>query len=292
MSEQDIHEPDEPEVSEAPETEVIEDAEVVEAPEPQKEWSDEDEAEARAFGWKSPDEWQGRVPEGFIQDPRQYVERAMTFKPFRTLKERLDTTEREYADRIRKLETLNQRALDMQRSQFEARLEGIRQQKVQAVDMADKDAYQRLDREEQATQRAMWEAMRPAPQAPQPDPWVISYAETDEGSWIKDGTLRTVGADLIDKNPAAKGMNAQEQIKWVEGELKRLYPQAFSPSQTEKPKPRVAVDGGGLAGGKAGDAFSKLPKEARDVFHRYVKEGVVTDTKEARAEWAEEYNAA
>lgn len=291
MSEQDIEEPDIDEGVEA--AEVIESASDeadIQPDVPQKAWSDDDEAEARAFGWKSPDEWQGRVPEGFIEDPRQYVERAMTFRPFRTLKERLDQTERGYEDRLRKLETLNQRALDMQRQQYEARLEGIRQQKMQAVDMADKDQYARLDQEERRTQQAMWQTMQPPQSAPQPDPWVVQYAETPEGSWVKDTTLRTVGASLIDANPQIKAAPAEQQVKWVEAELKRLYPHEFA--EPEAPKVRQTVDSGGLAGGKAGDSFSKLPKEARDVFHRYVKEGVVEDTKSARAEWAETYNAA
>jgi hypothetical protein len=293
--EEQVHdEPDTQDVS--PE---VEEAEVVEYDEPDgkpvKDWSSEEEQEARAFGWKPRDEWQGRVPDGFIDDPKAFIDRAMTFKPFRTLYERLENVERQGEEKFRKLEHMAQMGLQAQRKQYEARLDNIRQQKAQAVEMADTAAYKRLEGEEQATQQAMWQSMaEPQPQQPRGfDPWTDQYRKTDDGQWINNPQIRQAGAQLIAGNPEMAQATPDQQVKWAESELRKLYPHYFGPPKQEaQAQPRQTVDGGGLGGQKIGDGFAKLPKEAKEVFQRYVKEGVIEDTKESRKEWADEYNAA
>ena len=52
-------------------------------------WAPEAEQEAKALGWKSPDEWKGDVPSGYIDDPTKYLERAESFTPFRKIKVRM-----------------------------------------------------------------------------------------------------------------------------------------------------------------------------------------------------------
>lgn len=281
MSEQELEGVGPEEEIEAVEVETTQEA-------PKKEWSDDDEVEARAFGWKPPEEWQGRKPEGFIDDPRAYMDRAMTFKPFRTLKERFDSLERTADERIRKVETAS---LEFARKQFDAQLDAIRTQKAAAVEYADVARYKALDQQEAELAKQMPQAAPQRPAQPGPDPWVEDYRKTQDGAWINNAELRNVGARLINGNPDMLRASPQEQVQWAEREIRNLYPQYFS-ATTPRPAPRQVVDGGGLASSRAGDDFGKLPKDAREVFNRYVKEGVVKDTKEARQEWANEYNAA
>lgn len=298
MTEQNIDNVQEPDI-EPVETDGAELPEGDSSPaEPKREWGADDEAEARAFGWKPKAEWQGRVPEGFIDDPRAYMDRAMTFKPFRTLKERMEGIESEYEKRVRKLEAISEKALATQRAQFQHQLDQITAQKRQAVEMADAKQYDRLEQAERAI-REQLVAPQTAPQGPALPPEtqaeITSYRASPDGEWLKNAQMFDIGRRLIDGNPEVMRQPPMEQVKWAERELRRMYPHYFTgtePAKTERPAPRQVVDPGGLAGGKASDAFTGLPREAKDAFRRFVQQGLFTDDAKGREEYAREYNAA
>lgn len=249
-------------------------------------WSDEDAEEARAFGWKSPDEWVGEIPAGYIDDPKRFLERASNFTPFRKIKERLEAREAEIArkdaefdERARKLEAVYERSRQLDRERLMA-------ERADAVEMADRARFDAAERQLQALDAPV---EPPKPPAPAADPYVQEYEAKNE--WVKNPILREAGARLID----AAGLNgrpAAEQIAFAEAEVRKMYPAYFP--KPEAPRPAAQrVDGGGLAGGAGrASAFSTLPSEARQAFSKFVKEGLFEDNEKDRKRYADDYNAA
>lgn len=274
------------ETAEATEVPEIEHAESGTQETPKPSWNAEAEEEARAFGWKSPDEWKGDIPPTYIDNPEAYLERLQKAKPFRVMQERLA----EQQEALRKIEAMNERALQMQRQQYEARLHEVEAAKLQAVQAGDVDRYKALEGQERQLQGAMT-------QGGQDDPseYVNTYAKSDEGKWVEDPALRALGAQIIEANPGIKSRPAAEQIAYAKQALERLHPHLFQSPQSEpKPAPRTSpVEGGSLAAGRIGsDPFSKLPADAKAAFKRFASEGLFKDTPEGRKAYAEEYNNA
>jgi hypothetical protein len=259
------------------------------APKP-PDWTDEDAAEARAFGWKAPDEWHGERPDGYIDDPRRYMDRANNFRPFKVQREQMARMEADYAERFGRLEAVTAKTLEQQRAQYDRDLAAIKQQQLDAVDAADRQRFDALERQKDALTKP---PEMPAPAAkPAIDPEIEAYAKAND--WVNNPILRRAGAELIDAGGYAS-RPAREQLEYAEREVRRLYPHAFAPAPVAngaQPQPQQQrVDPGGLGGGafKAG-AFEALPAEAKATFKRFVEMDIgFKDTPEDRKRYADDY---
>ena len=266
---------------------IADDESEVVTPEPKvREWTDEEAEQAKEFGWKSPDEWVGEVPAGYIDDPRRYLERADNFKPFKALKQKLAEAETNFTTRISKLESISAKALEAQKAQVQRELDAIHEQQRQAVSEADTDRFDDLEKRKRELSKS--------DVAPQDGPheYVAEYAKTNK--WVNDPALRSIGAQLID-GAGMRGAPVEAQIRFAEQEIKRLYPHMFEAPKTETPKPKPApqrVDAGGLGGGTKASPFSKLPPEARTAFNRFVAEGIFENTEADKKRYADDYDAA
>lgn len=263
--------------------------------EPTPAYSQEDAEEARLFGWKAPDEWKGDRPSGYIDDPTRYMERVQNSKAFKVMASRADEIQREADERLRKIETVNKMALERQRKIHQAELDEIKAGKLRAVSEADTEVYEALDRREKALIETAREIDAPltdeVKKAPQTvDPYIQSYAATDQGAWLKNPVLTEAGARIV----AAGGLNAattEAQVRYAEAELRKLYPTYFTSEKATPVKQRV--DAGGLGGGAARQTgFSKLPADAKSTFANFVKEGLFKDTDADRKAYADEYYSA
>lgn len=258
------------------------------APPAEPEWSDEEADEARAFGWKAPDEWGGEKPPTYVGDPRSYMERIQNSKPFKVLTERQAKLEAEFSERARKLDEMNARAMEAQRAKYEADMQDITARQRRAVELADPDAFDALEK-----QRSAMVAPEPvAPVVPDVDPYVQEYAKQND--WVNNPVLRDAGSKIIDANPAARAMSAKDQLAYAEQEVRKMYPAYFTADEPDanKPAPRQRVDGGGLgsAAAQAKDPFNKLPTEAKAAFKRFVSEGIFENTAEGRKAYVADYN--
>jgi hypothetical protein len=255
-------------------------------------WSNEDVEDAKHLGWKSPDDWVGDKPAGYIDDPRRYLERFERIPAVRALKEQTAKIQKDADDRARKLDALYQQQADSQRQAYESRLAEITRGQRQAASLADTDAYDRLEQEKARLAPPRQEQQDPEP--PQADPYVSQYRSSEGGKWLDNPILLETGKKLIDANPAILQRPAQEQVAYAEAELRRMYPTYFpSGNGAQKPQRAQRVDGGGLAaqlGG--GTGFEKLPPDAKTQFKRFVKEGLFTDDERGRKAYTNDYNNA
>ena len=258
---------------------------------PAKEWTDSDEDEARAFGWKAADEWRGEKPPGYIEDPRKYTDRLENFKPFAKVKERMDKQEHEFKEQARKMAAMNEMALNAQRRQFQAEMDGLTQAQRAAVEEADTDKYDAIERQRAGLAKEFREATAPPEAPPQVDTYVRDYEARPEGEWLKNPILRQAAGAIIDSNQAILSQPAQVQVEYAEAEVRKLYPGYF-PAPAAPQKQVQRVDGGGLAGGSRSNPYTSLPADAKEAFNRYVTEGLFENNETDKKAFADEYNAA
>lgn len=244
------------------------------------------EEQARAFGWKSPDEWQGEKPSGYIDDPQAYLDRLENFTPFRKQREQFEAKQREWEDKFRRLDAMQEQALERQRAQLQAQMQDIAAGKRRAVEEADTDAYTALEQRERMMAQQYAQMMQQPPQPQGPPPEVASYVQANE--WAKDPALWEEAAQAIDYNPEIQKKPASEQLAYAESVMRRKYPHLFE--QPKQRPQRQMVDSGGLAGGQRKSEFDKLPAEAKQQFKRFVEKGLFTDDTAGKKEYVDAYN--
>ncbi len=248
------------------------------APPPQK-WAPEVETEARALGWKAPDEWKGEVPAGYIDDPERYLQRAENFTPFRKLREQT-------AEAIRKVEAVAAKQVERERAALQDALARIKAEKIAAVEVGDVDKFKALDAREETVRRNM-PAEAPADAVPADHRAAIEKWSVGK-DWFKKDPVMTQAAAVLYGQAQADGLTDPSAIlAKVDAEMAKRF------TQLARPAPVETVEAGLTFGSSvASSPFEKLPKDAKDAFRRFVEKGVFKDTKEDRAQYAEDYNAA
>lgn len=278
---------DEPQVVQDEAAEIVDEPVVQEEPGPQADpapnWSEEDEEEARLFGWKSPDEWKGEMPKGYIDNPEDYLGRVRKSRIFTAMEQRQQAL-------TEGLERTSKMALDRQKEQHKAEIERARRERDEAFKNGDDAAYAEANDTER---RLLDNPPGEVEQQAGPDPVVEAYRLTENGKWMSNPVLFQAAQQMVQGNKDVLGRPASEQIRYAEGELRRMYPSYFPVPVAPPPKARQVVDGGGLGvgtGAGARDAFSKLPPEAKSDFKRLVADDIFQDTPADRKEYADEFN--
>lgn len=250
-------------------------------------WAPEAEQEARALGWKPPDEWKGEIPSGYIDDPTRYLERAESFAPFRKIKEKLGEVEKSSQEALRRIENATAKQIERERERHTQELATIKAQKLAAVEVGDTQAFKALDAKEDALRKEM----QPAPQqtaVPDDHRSAIENWAVDK-AWFKKDRVMTQAAAAYYGEAQADGLtDPQAILKFVDRRMGETFA-VLAPKPAREATVEIGLTLGGA--GKPG-TFETLPRDAKDAFQRFVQRGVVDDTKEARAQWAEDYNAA
>lgn len=256
---------------------------------PQQE--DDLEVEARKYGWKpkeefdlEPDGWVDA--EKFLSFPKTQLKmRNDTIRDLRGEIENLKKSQTEEFDRIK---ATNKVALERVRKQeqerFDAEMSRIREGKRQAVEVADTDAFDRLDAQEKALKP-------PAPVEPQqtgPDPLVAKYRAENE--WAQDPALFNDAVQVVQAalNSGMQFADTQAQLDYAERAIQRRYPHMFQKPETPAPRPKVDPGGMGL-GAKRGKGAADLPPEAAKIAKEFVEEGIFKSVDDyAKDYWAQE----
>jgi hypothetical protein len=239
--------------------------------------------EARFFGWKAPEEWVGDKPAGYIEDPVRFLDRVKDSRIFKASERRFESKLEDVAARLARV-TDNVTA--RQKADYEARIKQITQAQRQAVETADVQRFEQLEREKLTLAPPVTVE---APTPPTTDPVVQEYIDKNE--WTKDPALRFEGAQAIEValRQGRQFRDYGEQLQYAEGVMRRKYPHMF---QAPTPPARATrVDGGGLGIGGSKTGFDALPSEAKSAFKRFVAQGVFEDSPAGRKQYVEDYNA-
>lgn len=221
------------------------------------------EDRARAMGWKPLAEYRG--PPGKWSSAADFIAKGETILPImrdqnRRMAEqlgRLDgevtglrSTVQEQLTIIKEMRELGRKA---DQRGYDRAVAEIKAAKLTAVESGDKDAYQRLDAQEEALVDAHEAAMTP-PAAdlplkdpktpPPPDPAVATFMR--ENTWFNKDAFLTrkvtdINIDVIEEYP---DWSIAEQLDESLNRLKEAYPERFDmprPRQTPQPRPRPRV---------------------------------------------------
>lgn len=256
---------------------------------PQQE--DDLEVEARKYGWKpkeefdlEPDGWVDA--EKFLSFPKTQLK--MRNDTIRDLRKEIEEGKKQAAEEFDRIKATNKVALERVRKQeqerFDAEMSRIREGKRQAVEVADTDAFDRLDAQEKALKP-------PAPVEPQqagPDPLVAKYRAENE--WAQDPALFNDAVQVVQAalNSGMQFADTQAQLDYAEKAIQRRYPHMFQKPET--PAPRSKVDPGGMGlGAKRGKGAADLPPEAAKIAKEFVEEGIFKSVDDyAKDYWAQE----
>ena len=252
-----------------------------------REWTDDDAEEAKAFGWKDPDEWEGDKPPGYIDDPRRFMERAEGFTPFRKLREKLDGSTAAFDERVRKIEAMQDKSNAALKEQHQREIGRVRAAMRKAVEDGDTERYDALESHREGLERKA-EPEAPQQQAPQVDPTVRAYQQANE--WAKDPLLWKQAVEAVNYMPDLDRASTAEQLAYAEQRVRDLYPHKFA-APSGRAKPMQRVDGGGLAGGKK-SGFASLDAEAKRAFEKNVRDGLFPNNDAGRETYFKAYSEA
>lgn len=241
------------------------------------------EAEAREMGWKPKDEWHGD-PDGW-RDAEEFVKRGEEFLPYvRAERDRLkrerEKQDKEFAERVKRLEATTRTALERQKAQHEAEVEALKARQRKAVEDGDTEAY------DEAGKRL--ESLGAPPEVPEEEaaPEVPSEVTewARENPWFNTDPEMRALAVVVAGRVADTGGDVKAQIAAAEAEVKRRYPERFA----EPKPPRQTVETGGQPPRpRTAKGVSQLPREAREAFNQFVKVGVYKESDLPR--YAKEY---
>lgn len=258
-------------------------------------WSQEDEDEARVFGWKPPTEWKGDLPAGYIDDPATYLEkRVRKMRTFQVMEDRMEAQRRDFEAEMRRVAAVSERVMQMQREQYERKLGDIQAQQRQAIRAQDEASYDALEKQKFDLIR-----QASAPVAPQVQPDAARTVEEfrKANQWtqnplIWDEARRSV--DMALEGGQRFGSPA-EQLEYASSVIKQKYPHLFQAEQPQAQQPaqqtrpaRMTVDPGGIAR-KSSGGFNTLPAEARAAFARFAADGIFTNDDAGRRAYYEDY---
>lgn len=250
------------------------------------------EGEARDMGWVPEGEWKGdRKPAKFFS-AQEFVERGETVIPILKSRlqerdERLERLEKDFNDRVARIERTSKSALDKQKARYEAEKEDLRKQMRAAASDGDVEKFDELAAR---ADRLDKEAAEPEIDD-EPQERSVDDEFTERNDWYNVDDDMTAFAQgysqrLMGTNP---NMSRSEMFKKVEAKVKETFPEKFGTQR--KPQPRnghAAVDGGSdapAAPGNRGNLAAKLPSEARTAGQGFVKEGLFKNLEE----YAKEY---
>jgi hypothetical protein len=297
-----------------PSPEAVEDAPAqAEAPEAR-----DYEADARKQGWKPKDEFDGpadkwRPADEFVkrgnEDPRILRTRVDKLdKLYSGVKAQwqadLSAKEKEFNERVERLNRVSELALKRQRDTYEAQ---IATAKRQAVQEGDAERYDQLEQHERAVQ-AEWRkedeavAEQPKPKSdpreaapkllPETETWVSKNA-----SWFnKDRTLTDEA--IAYENYLAQsqpGLSVAERLEKTREHVVTTFPNKFGrkngmSQDNRKGSPVEGSQRGPGGSANADGGFGQLPSEARTQFKAFVKEGIFKDSDADRASYAKYYS--
>jgi|SRR6056297_1577076 len=229
-------------------------------------------AQARMWGWKPPEEWQGELPATYIDDPERWIERASTNPAVKGMQEQLQKIESALTAQNRR-----------QQQQHAERLKQIEARKAEAEKEGDFDTYVALDKQEDQLRQSA-----PQEEGVGEDDKKVMDRWAAERPWISDPVKNAAASALWNQARAQNITDLQAILTFVDSGMKQQFADLQPKPEPKATQPRV---GAGLVQGGAPSAFSKLPKDAKASFEKFYSQGAYgdIDKKAAQAQYAEDY---
>lgn len=283
-----------------------------EAPDTEQEQQEEQETqldpaveqEARSMGWVPQEEFRGDLDKWRPAD--EFVQRGKEFLPIvqsqnRKLRDQLEAKDREFEERVARMERMNQQAMDRQRQQI---IDSYENAKERAVESGDTEAYRRLKDDQAKALKDLDDTTtdKDEPKTPRDEPDELAKLTPDQRQsveefarnepWMNDAVLGGYAGRefqrLRERSPYAS-------FDTILAEVKRLtierFPEDFGAQPQRGQRRGSPVDSGQRTSGarRNGKSARDLPPEAREAGDRFVGQGLYKNIDEYSAfYWSQE----
>lgn len=244
--------------------EVVEKKETPETPETQEQPEvSETEKEARKMGWTPKDEFKGD-PEKW-RDAYEFVERGKNMLPI--MRATAQRQEKKIADLERSIKEFAEYHSKAEQLAYNRALKDLKARQVAAVEIADTETFNRIDKEIDDLNRNSIQVPRVPQQNNAEDPVYVEWANRNK--WIeKDKTMLAYAetqGEFIHRTTDLRGLDFLEA---VEKEVKAKFPEKFTNPRRESAQ---SVEGATTQTRKSGKTFADMPADARAACERMEK---------------------
>lgn len=240
-----------------------------------------EEAVAGARGWVPKETYRGD-PAKWLP-AKDFLDRnASLQKDVGELKTRLEDTQRQYMEKLERMERVTEKVVRQTREEAHKQLEIA---KRAAVELGDTDAYDRLSQDEINLYDRYREEDKAiaAPATKQETQEVTLLPET--ATWIENNPWFNTNKAL---NSVALGFYEEagerfkteaDKLKYVDERLAHVYPDRFADKAKKPTSGMPSLEGGSRMPGGA-QVSTQLPPEARAAAERFIKKGIIKSVDE------------
>lgn len=239
--------------------------------------SEHEETVAKARGWVPKDQFRGR--EGDWQDAKSFLDRNSSLQAeVKEVKDRLARQEDEYQERLRRIETANERIIQNDRQRL---IDELEEAKRNAVELGDTDQYDTIRKKERDYYRRIAEETRePEREQRQPEPQKL-LPETEDwirrNSWFRDSeSMQHIALGFY--NEALEGMPAtrdeNKRLAYVEKKMAVVYPEKFGNSRAS------SVESGSRQMPSGNSKSTQLSADERAACRKFIAKGIIKDEAE------------
>ena len=228
------------------------------------------EQRALEMGWRPKEEFEGE-PDDFI-DATEFVRRKPLF-------EKIDNVGKELRETKKALRALQAHHEKVKDAEYQHALKSLREEKKAALEAGDADALIEIDDKiADAKAAELLNKNQQQQEASKPHPNFVQWVA--KNNWYKENQeLRTV-ADQIGTGYAVKNpeMGPDEVLKYVEGRIRKLYPETFTNPNKSRPS---AVEGStstpaSRVPNEEDNSNYQLSDDERRVMMTFVRQGIMT----------------
>jgi hypothetical protein len=274
-----------------------------------------DEAEARAAGWKPLSQWKGDKS-GWV-DAKEFLDQVKparlrdtlhsTKKELAELKRQRETEKRDFEDRLARLDKMNAKALERQKTQLLGQLKAAQRHAAEAGDIEAFDHYR--EQEEQVNERFTKEEEELAPKAAPKqevtlDPGIKTWVDRNPAVRFSGPKWNAAVAFYSESEAENPEGSTEDHLAHVEARLNEVWPGTVRAGKSKNGEGRMkAQKNGGEGGGNRSPqtersgrmvtraarakGWAEIPREERAIMERHVNEGLYKDQAEAaKAYWS------
>lgn len=226
------------------------------------------ELRAIEMGWRPKEEFDGN-PDDFI-DASEFVRRKPLF-------EKIDNVGKELRETKKALLALQAHHQKVKEVEFKKALEQLKAEKKTALEEGDASKLIEIDDQiAEARQAQVTAQAQLREEVNKPHPGFINWV--NKNTWYRDNAELKVAADQIGTAYAASNpdKDPDDILKYVEGRIRKLYPETFS--NPNKSKPSVVEGSTQTPVVKKKSSLDDYPltEDERRVMMSFVRQGVMT----------------
>lgn len=240
--------------------------------------SEHEEAVAKARGWVPKDQFRGK--EDDWQDAKSFLDRNSSLQTdVKELRDRLSRQDEEYAERLKRIESANERIIQNDRQRL---IDELEQAKRNAVELGDTEEYDRIRKSERDYYRRIAEESREPEREERPNRAPDLLPETQDwirrNSWFNENqAMQQIAlgfySEALEGMPATRDEN--KRLAYVERKMAAVYPNKFGANRGGS-----SVESGSRQMSSGNNKMAQLTADERAACKRFIAKGLIKDEAE------------